>query len=350
MSSVKCKQCEYENSVTLEACSRCGESLMTTHGAAPDVDRIKFDDEQTTLETQARNRSKWTLVGVIVALALASLGYRLLVAHQLEQTSALFIGLPAILAIIVALTPKAKSSTGMIMKVMTIALLMSGILLGEGFICILMAAPIFYLVGFVIGLSTDYARRQRDEKINKRTFSLMMLPFLLFSMEGVQDRFSFERAETVSVERIVAASAAEVEDTLSQPPRFEKVLPFYLQLGFPKPAATSGAGLHPGDRRVIKFAGGEGRPGDLILEVAESRPGFVRFRMISDASHISHWLDWKEAEVSWRQIGGRQTNVRWTLKYDRRLDPSIYFGPWERYGVRCAAGYLIDTLATPAQK
>ena len=39
--------------------------------------------------------------------------------------------------------------------------------------------------------------------------------------------------------------------------------------------------------------------------------------------------------------------MRWTLRYRRLLDPAWYFGPWERYAVRLAAGYLIDTVATP---
>src|SRR5690349_23642979 len=99
----------------------------------------------TENEPRARwriTRNQWTLAAVILALAVAGVLYRVLVLHKLEQTAALFIGLPAVLAIILALTPQAKSATGMIMKVMTIALLMSGPILGEGFICIIMAAPL----------------------------------------------------------------------------------------------------------------------------------------------------------------------------------------------------------------
>ena len=90
---------------------------------------------------------QWTLAFVILALGAGHLGYRLSVAHRLEQTAALFIGLPMIIGMLLALTPRAKSVTGMICKTMTIALVMSGLVLGEGFICILMAAPLFYLVG-----------------------------------------------------------------------------------------------------------------------------------------------------------------------------------------------------------
>ena len=98
----------------------------------------------------------------------------------------------------------------------------------------------------------------------------------------------------------------------------------------------------------MRFAGGEGSPGDLVLQVTVSQPGRVLFRAVSDTSHIAHWLQWKEAEVCWREAGSNQTEVRWRIRYRRLLDPAWYFRPWERYAVRLAAGYLIDTVSIPA--
>jgi hypothetical protein len=48
------------------------------------------------------------------------------------------------------MVPKAKTVKGGITKGLTLFLLLSGPLLGEGFICILMASPIFYLVGLLL--------------------------------------------------------------------------------------------------------------------------------------------------------------------------------------------------------
>jgi len=102
-------------------------------------------------------RSLW----IVIAIALAGGAYRIVSYEHLEQTSLLFIGIPAILAIVVALTPRAKSLTGGIMKAITIALLLSGPILGEGFICILMAAPLFYLVGAIVGAVIKRSKRGR---------------------------------------------------------------------------------------------------------------------------------------------------------------------------------------------
>ncbi|GAC1446772.1 MAG: hypothetical protein NVSMB56_08630 [Pyrinomonadaceae bacterium] len=313
-----------------------------TKNDATTKEMLKTPNTDTALEVHS-NRNRVKLAGIIFAVAMGSVAYRLLVWKHLEQTSALFIGIPTLLALAAVFLPNAKSATGMIMKVLTLALLISGILLGEGFICIVMAAPLFYLVGLFFGLCYDYLKRRNESNAN-RNFSLLMLPFLLMSIEGTHDKLSFTRNESVIVERMVTANGAQVEQILNQTPRFEKSLPVYLRLGFPQPVATSGAGLHVGDRRTIKFAGGEGKPGELILEIVEVNSNAVRFRAVSDTSHIAHWLDWKEAEVSWTPIDEKHTKVNWTLRYERHLDPAWYFAFWERYGVSCAANYLIDTF------
>ncbi len=70
-------------------------------------------------------RAQWTVVWLTIGLAIAGLVYRLLHRFQFNDSAAFFIGLPAVLAIAVTLTPPARSATGMVMKGMTIALLLS---------------------------------------------------------------------------------------------------------------------------------------------------------------------------------------------------------------------------------
>src|SRR5947208_3487674 len=106
--------------------------------------------------------SQLTLVVLILVLAGGAVAYRLLNTHHLEQTSALFIGLPAFLAIALSLAPHSKTALGMTMKGITLAILMSGVLLGEGLICVLMASPLFYLVGAIIGALIDRAKKTKN--------------------------------------------------------------------------------------------------------------------------------------------------------------------------------------------
>ena len=294
------------------------------------------------------NASRWKLAGLIIALAVGMVLYGLLGGGGLSQTSALFIGLPAAIAVtLTLLLPHAKTVTGMILVGMTIALFASGIFLREGLICVLMAAPIFYLVGLIIGKVIDGIRRGSGERSKSRLQGLIILPFLLMSLEGTHDSLSFPREETVVVEKVVPASPTDVEATLGQVPNLDQELPLFLRLGFPSPIASSGSGLNPGDQRVVRFASWRRAAGDSTFEIADRSANRVSFRAVSDHSDIAHWLEWKEAEVQWTGQDSGHTLVKLTLRYQRRLDPAWYFGPLERYAVSLTAGYLIDAMATP---
>src|SRR4051794_18705331 len=102
-------------------------------------------------------------LGWLMAIAgavVASVWYRVTVFERLEQTSALFIGI-------------------------------SGVFLGEGLICILMAAPLFYLVAILIGVARD--RADKRSTIVSCALILTMVPI---SSEGTRPGLSFGREET----------------------------------------------------------------------------------------------------------------------------------------------------------
>jgi len=292
------------------------------------------------------SRSQWSAIFLILAVSGGSVTYRLIVRGRLEQTAVLFVGIPAVLAILLAMTPKAKTAKGGILKGLTLFLLLSGPLLGEGFICILTASPLFYLVGLLVGIVVDWKREKRQTSL-----SCLFLILLPLSIEGSSPRLSFNRAETVQASQVVSGSAQDVRLALSHSPQTGTPVPLFGKMGFPLPTEAWGDGLEVGATRTIHFAGGEGKPGDLLLKVSESRTGYVRFEAVSDRSKLAHWLDWNSSEVEWTALNAQHTRVNWTLHYERRLDPAWYFRPWERYATRLAAEYLIRANATPtAQK
>ena len=214
-------------------------------------------------------------VWLCLAVGIASVLYRVLVLGQKEQTALMFIGLPTALAMLIAFLPRASSATGMIMKGITLFLLVFGILFIEGFICILMASPFFYGVGFIIGIFADKARVRRE--FEKRLQLVVMPALALMSLEGVTGMLSFPRDETVTVSQEVTLAPAAAREQLARGPRFVlAALPAFLKLGFPAPHRIAGGGLETGDKWLIHFAGGEGKPGDLTAEVVESGPNRIR--------------------------------------------------------------------------
>lgn len=293
------------------------------------------------------SRAQVGLALLILALAAGKIAYEVLVANGLRQTAALFIGLPALLALILALSPRAGSLFGMLFKGITIALLMAGILLEEGFICILMAAPLFYAVALLIGIAVDQVRK-RGEQGGGTGFGLLLLPIALLALEGVHPALSLPRQEQVEVEQVLSVSEQHVEAALGRAPDFSAPLPGLLRIGFPRPVAGKGEGLQVADRRVVTFETLSGERSHLVLEISERREGYVRFERRHDASPIADWLTWHAAEVEWREApDGERTLVVWRFVYSRELDPALYFAPLERLAVRQAGGYLIDALIGP---
>jgi len=295
--------------------------------------------------TEIRSRNR--LLALILGVAAASLAYRLATATHVEHTAFVFVGVPTILAVAVALMPRSGTARGTILRATTLALLVAGIAFGEAFVCILFAAPLIYLVAFGVGFYVDWtAKKRREGRAGFAHAPLLALVALAApAMEGVVPRLEFPREAEATRVRIIPTSPAEVERALAAPMRFDPPLPAFLRLGFPTPGAATGDGLRVGDRRIVAFAHGH-HPGALVMEVRASAPGRVEFAPVADGSYVVHWLSWRSAEVRWRAVPGG-TEVRWTLRYRRRLDPAWYFSPLERHGVGVAAGYLIDALATP---
>jgi len=305
-------------------------------------------DHSPETASEQRTPAQYGLVFTAVSLAVAAAVYRLASYGQLDQTAALFIGLPAILAIGLTLTPKAKSATGMAVKGLTIGLILSAILLGEGVICILMAAPLFYGIALAIGLGVDAARRRERRRSEGKVYSVLLIPLVLMSLEGVTPLTSFPDAGSAIASQSVTATPAAVEAALAATPRFDRTSPpAFLGLGFPLPLAAAGSGLTVGDRRTIWFTAKNGTRAALVLEVVQRDPAHVRFRAVSDQTAIARWLGWRDADVTWQRISVDRTRVTWTLTYRRRLSPAWYFGPFEQYAATLSAQYLIATAATP---
>ena len=313
----------------------------------------RADAGQSRTPALAAASARIAMAGLVLAVAIASAAYRVIVMNTLQQTAALFIGIPALLAIAVILVVSPASARGVACKAVTVGLLFSLLFLGEGIMCVVMSAPLFYAVALVIADGTERAR-SRGIRQTTTLSCVVLLAVLPMSLEGVTDRTTVNRNESVTESRVVHASQDAVGRALFAPPRFDRELPAYLRSGFPSAVATRIERDANGTRWVIQMRGGEmrlngmePRTGELVLALDESHPGMQRWRAVSDTSHMTHFLNWRESIVQWDAIDAQTTRVTWTLNYRRGLDPSWYFGPMERYAMHLAAGYLIDTVATP---
>jgi hypothetical protein len=287
-----------------------------------------------------RNDKLRNVLIVAAAYTVSALLYKLLFHEGLGHSSLLFIGLPGVLAILLALAPPAGTAKGGIVKGITFALLIIAPLVGEGYLCILMASPLFYAIGLAVGAGIDASRNKTT------TLSCTAVIVIVLSLDGLVPVRA--RQEVVSVTRVVPAPAEEVRAALTGPMNIAAPLPRFLRLGFPHPIAASGSGISLGRTRTVRFSGAEGDPpGDLTLRVVSANERSVRFLVTADTSKLTQWVLWRNSSVEWQSIDPTHTRVTWQTTFDRQLDPWWYFAPWERYAVRKATEYLIVANATP---
>jgi hypothetical protein len=226
------------------------------------------------------------VVGIAIAVTVGAFLYRLLVTHQpLGASSLMFVGIPVVLAVLLAVTPPAKTVTGSIVFGITLVLLVLAPLMGEGYLCILFASPLFYGFGVAVGKGIEAIRRIEDDRRKNQVRCASALLLIPMCLEGVFPATTIPRAQAVEVTRVVDGPASDVERALARSPRVDVRLPRFLRIGFPRPLRASGEGLAVGDARTIHFSGAEGDPeGDLVMRVTEREPGFVRFETASDGS------------------------------------------------------------------
>lgn len=279
--------------------------------------------------------ARWILAGLVGLFGMVA--FVLAVRQGRADSALLFVGLPVLLSITLVLIPR-RTTHGRVFAVTTVALLLSAVALHEGAICVVLAAPLVYAAAHgttaLLKMSLGQGRR----------YALLPIPLLLVvALEGTGVRVNPEQAVTVT--RTVAMSPEEVARRLADGPGPAAVRSVPLRiLGVPLPERVDGSGLTAGDRWMFHYPGSaHGSGGHTVTEVVATAPGRVEFRVVEDSAITARWLVWRSATVEWRAMG-RRTEVRLSIVYTRRLDPSWYFGPVQQVLMREGAGYLLDTM------
>ncbi len=279
---------------------------------------------------------KVTLYIIVLVLAIASAMFKLLGKGELEQTSLLFIGIPALITVLlIRYTEKPKTAYGIVFLTVTIFLLISGIFLGEGFICILFMAPIFYGVSAI--LVAIYLWLNKKDK--NQTYSFITIPVLLLLFNP------FDYIKKVDVHSIKTVKEIQKDLDLSElnsTPNFLENLPTFFKIGFPKPIKIKGSGINIGDTRTILFKSSTKGVGKLVLEIEDKTEYAIVFKVNRDDTHMNHWLTFKKVRIEIKEQDGIK-NIIWTTDFTCDLGPSWYFEPSEIYAVEVMNEYLINS-------
>ncbi len=282
------------------------------------------------------NRKKNNLYLAVAVLVVASITFRWITEWNFEQTSILFVGLPAFITVLMVKYSKTPTSAyGLVFKVLTIFLLMMSIVLGEGVVCVIMTAPIFYGVAALIVFIVQLLKKRKKTKL----YSIVVIPTLLIISQpfGIIEEPKLQTVET----EVVVQNDVSI-DSFNKHPNFLNDYPNFFKIGFPKPVAIQGVGTDIGATRAIQFESNTKGIGTLSLEVIERNNTSIIFEAVNDDTHINHWLSWKQMKVDIEKIDDRQTKITWTSQYQCSLGPRWYFEPLEEMAVEIMNKHLTN--------
>jgi hypothetical protein len=286
---------------------------------------------------QKSQSAKKQLLLLIVVLSIGSITYRLLGFADYDHSSLLFVGIPALLSMmIVRFSSKPKNLYGVVFRTVTLFLLISSILLGEGLICVIMAAPIFYGVAGIL----TYVYKLMDDNDRGELKSLVIIPLILllsspFEVGKPGPSYTVTNSRTFDAPLDFTA--------LNESPAFMNERPFFLQMGFPEPVSNSGSGLRVGDQRSITFESSTKGKGELVFEITESEKDRMVFSRVKDDTHIGTWMSWNDVVIETEQLKNGQTQLTWTSNFRCDLGPSWYFGTTQRFAVGLSNEHLMDS-------
>ncbi|GAA0991917.1 hypothetical protein [Nocardiopsis tropica] len=308
-------------------------------------------DEPEPFPAHVPTRARWTLAALLLAAFAGLLALRANHWGGLDQTALFYVGLPAVIALIVVFTVRARSATGIAMAVTTVGLALAAALLGEGTVCLVIAAPLLYGIAALVAWTAEAFRAGG----RGGRHALLGVPVLfVLALEGVAGTSLLPRADQGEGSVLIDAEPERVAAALAAPPGYAVPDALFLRaVPFPHPVRAAGEGLDPGDARVVDFTprrtlriGSEPTPRDMELEVAESEwdgdGGRVVFDVVRDTA-FANWMDMRRAEAVWEREGGG-TRLTWTVEYERTYEPSWYFGPIQSYTTDLAAEYLATTF------
>ena len=280
-----------------------------------------------------------------------------LVQYGRPDSAALYVGLPTIIAVALSLTPRPRTATGSVLKTLTIGMIMAGLLLGPGVVCVVILAPIFYMFGIIGAVSIDAARMAetaRERRAARLRCSVVLLAALASALEGTHPALTFNTHEVVRIEREYRTSPEAFEAALDGPTTLGGDVPMVLRLGFPYPVRAFGSGTDIGDRRGVHLEDrniyfniigpSHAMSGDAVFEITRRTENSIRFSMIEDHSAVSKWLRWRHSDLHWTWLDDGRVSVVLEIHFDRRLDPAWYFAPLQRAVVGAAAPLVLESL------
>lgn len=292
---------------------------------------------------------KWG--AILFMCGAAALALRALLDSSFATGTLVYLVVPFVLSMaIYFVVPRAQSDTLGArflnhLRLATIIFLGTSALLFEGFICVLMFMPIYYLVVCLAFVAAWIAERSNKNRL--RASALPVL-FAMLALEGLTPATTVEREHASSFVADTPQSIAQIKENLAQPITFAADRHWFLQL-FPLPDRVEAGSLNEGDIHRLHFTYRRWlvtniHRGEMHLRIAKVGPRDVETRIIRDDSYLSHYLKVHGTHIRLTPLPGGGTRIGLEVRYRRVLDPAWYFGPMQELATKQSARFFIETI------
>ena len=290
------------------------------------------------------------LVGTGTAVLFGMGGFLLIYDKTGAMGSVLFLMLPFATGFATALVVRGRT---IVIASLIIGLIICSVILlltqMEGFVCVLMSAPII-AVGLTIGgLLGALVRRQVIDKARRpraiNLLLLLVLPLFLMGANRIEEPSRrMPRAETFRSVLVVNASPDKVWNAIKTMDRVSAHKGFLMSIGLPVPVSCSVDKEAVGGKRTCYFESGYIE--ELITEW--DPPRSMKLEITAWDVPGRPWLDFKDASYELHQENGQTIMTRNTTIVSRLL-PAWYWRRFEEIGVRTEHEYLFEAVKKRAE-
>lgn len=293
-----------------------------------------------------RNRTSiGVVVGTTTAVVFGLGGFFLVNDHTGSMGSVLFIALPLATGFATALVTKgAKLAAACLWIGALICTAVLVITKAEGWVCVLMSAPILAIALTIGALLGALFRREVLDNMRKQTLGIFLtlgiLPFFLMGANRAEEQARrTPRAETITNTLVTGAPRELVWNQLKSFDNIDGKKGLLMRIGLPVPVSCTMSGEGVGATRTCYFA-----QGHIAERVTEwNPPNSMKLEITEFDVPGRPWLSFKDASYELTTENGRTIVTRKTTIVSR-LSPAWYWRPLEKIGVETEHEYLFEEV------
>lgn len=207
----------------------------------------------------------------------------------------------------------------------TIIMFGTSAILFEGFVCVVMFMPIYY-IGITVG-SFIFASPKNDNK-NKSYVKAYGIPaiIILMTFEGVTKETSFQREDSATYSAVVHSDIKTLKSNMAKQIEFDQPRHWFISF-FPLPVRIEADSLVKGDIHKLHFIYNRwfftnAHKGQMHIKIEDVSNNYVRTKIVKNTSYLSNYLKIHGTKVHFLKVDNKTTKVSVTINYQRKLDPA----------------------------